>query len=183
MSLTFTVDHKANYRGLSSILPLKSVSPFTIVNVLSRSSFSHIFGASLSFVQTAPSYHVPISGRRGLKVRGRCESWAWPDRPPESSGPSGEASDRPRRDGGLSVMRSTGSRNCFPIGACPPVLEAVMVTFRVSSPSGVFSATTFLEETLQSPSAFLALPMIVSLPLSLSAVFGRTRCWWLVLKC
>jgi hypothetical protein len=60
MSLTFTIDHKANYRGLSSLFPLKSFSPFTIVNVLSRSSFSHIFGASLSFVQTAPSYHAHL---------------------------------------------------------------------------------------------------------------------------
>jgi hypothetical protein len=53
MSLTFTVDHKAGCQGLSSLFPFKSISPFTIVNVLSRSSFSHIFGASSSFVQTA----------------------------------------------------------------------------------------------------------------------------------
>jgi hypothetical protein len=48
MSLTFTVDHKTNCRGLSSLFPLKSVPPFTIVNVLSRSSFSHIIGHLLS---------------------------------------------------------------------------------------------------------------------------------------
>jgi hypothetical protein len=41
LSLTFTVDHKASYRGLNSIFPLKSVSYFTIVNVLSRSFFGH----------------------------------------------------------------------------------------------------------------------------------------------
>jgi hypothetical protein len=58
MSLIFTVDPKASYRGLSSLFSFKSVSLFTIVNVLSRSSFSHSFRASLSFVQTAPSYHT-----------------------------------------------------------------------------------------------------------------------------
>jgi hypothetical protein len=58
MSLIFTVDPKASYRGLSSLFRFKSVSPFTIVNMLSRNSFSHSFGASLSFVQTAPSYHT-----------------------------------------------------------------------------------------------------------------------------
>jgi hypothetical protein len=31
-SLTFTVDPKASYRGLSSLFPFKSISPFTIVN-------------------------------------------------------------------------------------------------------------------------------------------------------
>jgi hypothetical protein len=60
MSLIFTVDHKASCQGLSSLFPFKSVSPFTIVNMLSRSSFSHSFGASLSFVQTAPSYHAHL---------------------------------------------------------------------------------------------------------------------------
>jgi hypothetical protein len=50
MSLTFTVEHKASCRGLNSIFPLKSVSYFTIVNMLSQSFFSHDFGASLSFV-------------------------------------------------------------------------------------------------------------------------------------
>jgi hypothetical protein len=68
MSLTFTVDHKASCRGLSSLFPFRSVSPFTVVNVLSRSSFSHSFGASLSFVQTAPSYHAHLH----LKAEASC---------------------------------------------------------------------------------------------------------------
>jgi hypothetical protein len=55
MSLTFTVDHKASCRGLSSLFSFRSVSSFTIIIVLSRSSFSHSFGASLSFFQTATS--------------------------------------------------------------------------------------------------------------------------------
>jgi hypothetical protein len=60
MSLTFTVDHKASCRGLSSLFFFRSVSPFTIVIVLSRSSFIHSFGAGLSFLQTAPSYHAHL---------------------------------------------------------------------------------------------------------------------------
>jgi hypothetical protein len=50
MSLTFTIDHKASCRGLSSLFSFKSVSPFTIVIVLSRSFFSHSFGSRLSFL-------------------------------------------------------------------------------------------------------------------------------------
>jgi hypothetical protein len=41
MSLTFTVDRKANYQGLSSLFSFRSVSSFTIILVPSRSSFSH----------------------------------------------------------------------------------------------------------------------------------------------
>jgi hypothetical protein len=43
-------------------------------------------------------FHVPISGRRGLKVRVRRGSSALPDRPLERSGPSGDVTDRPRLD-------------------------------------------------------------------------------------
>jgi hypothetical protein len=68
MSLTFTVYHKASYRGLSSLFSFRSVSYFTIVIVLSRSFFSHSFEASLSFLQTAPSYHA----RFRLKAEASC---------------------------------------------------------------------------------------------------------------
>jgi hypothetical protein len=68
MSLTFTVYHKASYRGLSSLFSFRSVSSFTIVIVLSRSFFSHSFEASLSFLQTAPSYHA----RFRLKAEASC---------------------------------------------------------------------------------------------------------------
>src|SRR5688500_8301026 len=60
MSLTFTVDHKASCRKLSSVFSFMLVSSFTIILVLSRSSFSHNFGASLSFLQTTPSYHTHL---------------------------------------------------------------------------------------------------------------------------
>jgi hypothetical protein len=70
ISLTFTVDHKASYRGLSSLFSFRSVSSFTIVNVLSRRFFGHNFGASLSFLQTAPSYHAHLH----LKVKASCDS-------------------------------------------------------------------------------------------------------------
>jgi hypothetical protein len=68
MSLTFTVDHKASCRGLSSHFSFRSVPSFTTVIVLSRSSFSHSFGASLSFLHTTPSYHVHLH----LKVEASC---------------------------------------------------------------------------------------------------------------
>jgi hypothetical protein len=60
MSLIFTVDHKASCRGLSSLFSFRPVSSFTIVIVLSRSFFSHNFGAILSFLRTAPSYHAHL---------------------------------------------------------------------------------------------------------------------------
>jgi hypothetical protein len=50
-----------------------------------------------------------------------------------------------------------------------------MVTFSVSPPSGVFSATTFLKEILLFQSASRALSMMTSLFLPLSAVLGRIR--------
>jgi hypothetical protein len=50
MSLTFTDDHKAIRRGLSSLFSFRSVSSFAIVLVLRRSSFRHSFGASSSFL-------------------------------------------------------------------------------------------------------------------------------------
>jgi hypothetical protein len=53
------------------------------------------------------------------------------------------------------------------------MLEFVMVTFSVSSPSGVFSAITFLQEILLFPLASRVLPMMTSLYLPLSAVLGR----------
>jgi hypothetical protein len=68
MPLTFTVDRKASYRGLSSLFSFRSVSPFTIVIVPSRSSFSHSFGASLSFLQTTHSYYAHLH----LKAEASC---------------------------------------------------------------------------------------------------------------
>jgi hypothetical protein len=120
-------------------------------------------------------FHVPISGCRGLKVRGRRGSLALSDRPLERYGPSGDVTDRPRLDTGLSAMRSIGSRACPLVCTCPPEPEVVMVTFSVSPPSGVFSSTTFLQEMLLFPSASRALPMMTSLSLPLSAVLGRIR--------
>jgi hypothetical protein len=119
-------------------------------------------------------FHVPISGRRGLKVRGRRGSSALPDRLLECFGLSGDVTDRPRLGTGPSSMRSMGSRACPLICACPPVPEFVMVTFSVSPQSGVFSATTFLQEILLFPSASHELPMI-SLSLPLSVVLGQIR--------
>jgi hypothetical protein len=70
MSLTFTVDHKASCQGPSSLFPFKSVSPFTIVIVLSRSFYSHTFESRLSFLQTTPSYYAHLH----LKAEASCNS-------------------------------------------------------------------------------------------------------------
>jgi hypothetical protein len=59
-SLTFTVSHKANYQGLSSLFSFRSVQSFTIVIMLSRRSSSHSFDARSSFLQIAPSYHAHL---------------------------------------------------------------------------------------------------------------------------
>jgi hypothetical protein len=70
MSLTFTVDHKANYQGLGGIFSFKSVPSFTIVILQSRRSFSHSFGARSPFLQTAPSYYAHLH----LKAETSCNS-------------------------------------------------------------------------------------------------------------
>jgi hypothetical protein len=76
MPQTFTINHKASYRGLSGLFSFKSVPSFTIVNVLSRSSFSHSFEASSFFVQTAPSYHAHLH----LKVEASCNSLCYTEK-------------------------------------------------------------------------------------------------------
>jgi hypothetical protein len=58
-------------------------------------------------------FHLPISSRRGLKVRGRRGSSVLPDRPLERSGLFGDVTDRPRLGTGPSAMRSMGSRACL----------------------------------------------------------------------
>jgi hypothetical protein len=120
-------------------------------------------------------FNVPISGHCGLKVRRRCRSFVSLDRPLDFSGPSGVVPDRPRLGVRPSVMRNTGSCAHRLVCACPLVLEVVMVTLRVSPPSGFFSATTFLQEILLLPLASRVSPMIISLPLPLLVVLGRIR--------
>jgi hypothetical protein len=56
ISLAFSINHKASYRGLSSLFYFRSVPSFTIVIVLSRSSFGRSFGARLSFFR--PHLHI-----------------------------------------------------------------------------------------------------------------------------
>jgi hypothetical protein len=69
-SLTFTVSHKANYQGLSSLFSFRSVPSFTIIIMLSRRSFSHSFGARSSFLQIASSYHTYLH----FKAKASCNS-------------------------------------------------------------------------------------------------------------
>ena len=58
MFLTFTVNHKASYQGLSSLFPFRSVSSSTFIIIQSRSSFSHSFGTHSSYLRVVFPYHV-----------------------------------------------------------------------------------------------------------------------------
>jgi hypothetical protein len=98
-----------------------------------------------------------------------------PDCPLECPRPFGDVSDHPCLGVRPSAMRRTGFRVRPPVCACPPTLEFVMVTFRVSPPSEVFSATTFLQELLLFSSAFRVSSMKTSLPSPLSVALGRIR--------
>jgi hypothetical protein len=70
MSLTFTVNHKANYQGLSSLFPFRSVSSSKFDIILSRSSFSHSFGVRSSCLQVVSLYHTYLH----LKSEASCSS-------------------------------------------------------------------------------------------------------------
>jgi hypothetical protein len=76
LSLTFTINHKASCRGLSSLFSFRSVPSFTIVIVLSQSSSSRSFGARLSFLQTAPSYRTHLH----LKAEASCNSLCYTEK-------------------------------------------------------------------------------------------------------
>jgi hypothetical protein len=69
MSLTFTINHKASYRGLSGLFSFKSVPSFTIVLVLSQSFSSHSFEVSSSFLQTVPFIPCTPSSRSRTILR------------------------------------------------------------------------------------------------------------------
>jgi hypothetical protein len=69
MSLTFTINYKASYRGLSGLFSFKLVPSFTIVLVLSQSFSSHSFGASSSFLQTVPFIPCTPSSRSRSLLR------------------------------------------------------------------------------------------------------------------
>ena len=58
MSLTFTANNKASCKGLSSLFSFRSVPSSTFVVVLSRSLFSHSFGARSSCSRVVSSYHT-----------------------------------------------------------------------------------------------------------------------------
>jgi hypothetical protein len=66
MPLTSTLNHNANYQGLSSLFSLRSVSSFIFVNMPSRSSFSHSFGVHPCCLRAISSYHTPSSQSRSF---------------------------------------------------------------------------------------------------------------------
>jgi hypothetical protein len=76
MSLTFTLNHKANYQGLSSLFPFRSVSSSTFVIILSRSSFNHSFNDRPFCLRVVSSYHTCFHQKENLhpKVKASCNS-------------------------------------------------------------------------------------------------------------
>jgi hypothetical protein len=68
MSLTFTLNHKANYQRLSSLFPFRSVSSSTFVILLSRSSFNHSFSVRPFCLRVVSSYHTYFYQKENLHV-------------------------------------------------------------------------------------------------------------------
>jgi hypothetical protein len=72
MSLTFTVNHKASYQGLSSLFPFRSVSSSSFVIILSRSLFSHRLGASSSCLRVVYPYHAYLHPKAETSCSSLC---------------------------------------------------------------------------------------------------------------
>jgi hypothetical protein len=66
MSLKFTLNHKANYQGLSSLFPFRSVSSSTFVIIFSRSSFNHSFSVRPFYLRAVSSYHSCFHQKENL---------------------------------------------------------------------------------------------------------------------
>jgi hypothetical protein len=76
MSLTFTLNQKANYQGLSSLFPFRSVSSSTFVIILSRSSFNHSLNVRPFCLRVVSSYHTCFHQKENLhpKAEASCNS-------------------------------------------------------------------------------------------------------------
>jgi hypothetical protein len=72
MSLTFNVNHKASYQGLSSLFPFRSVSSSTFIIVLSRSSFSHSFSVRSSCLRVVFPYYAYLHLEAEASCRSLC---------------------------------------------------------------------------------------------------------------
>jgi hypothetical protein len=72
MSLTFTVNHKASYQGLSSLFPFRLVSSSTFDIILSRSSFSHSFGDRSSCLRVVSPYHAYLHPKAEASCSSLC---------------------------------------------------------------------------------------------------------------
>jgi hypothetical protein len=72
MSLTFAASHKASYQGLRHLFPFRSVSSFTFIIILSRSSFGHSFGVRLSSFQVVSPYHAYLHRKAETSYIGLC---------------------------------------------------------------------------------------------------------------
>jgi hypothetical protein len=64
MFLIFTLNHNVSYQGLNSLFPLRSVSSFIFVIILSRSSFSHSFGVHPYHLRVVSLYRTYLYHER-----------------------------------------------------------------------------------------------------------------------
>jgi hypothetical protein len=113
---------------------------------------------------------VLIFSRRGLKVRGRRYSWVLLNHPLDLSGLSGGVPDHSHMRARLFAVRRIGCYSWLPasVGGCDGDFQCLPL-------SGVFSATTVLQEILVISSASQGSLMMISLSFPLSATLGRTR--------
>jgi hypothetical protein len=76
MLLTFTLNHKANYQGLSSLFPFTSVLSSTFVIILSRSSFNQSFSVRPFCIRVVSSYHTYFHQKENLhpKTEASCNN-------------------------------------------------------------------------------------------------------------
>jgi hypothetical protein len=107
-------------------------------------------------------FHVPISSRRN--------SWVLLNHPLDLSELSGGVPNHSRMRARLFVVRRIGRYSWLPasVGGCDGDFQCIPL-------SGVFSATTILQEILVISSASQGSLMMISLSLPLSTTLGQTR--------
>jgi hypothetical protein len=74
VSLTFTVNHKASYQGLSSVFPFRSVSSSSFVIILSRSSFRNSLGVCSSYLRVVYTYHAYLHPKAETSCSSLCST-------------------------------------------------------------------------------------------------------------
>jgi hypothetical protein len=72
MSLTFTVNCKASYQGISSLFLFRSISSFAFIIILCQSSFSHNFGVHSSCLRVVYPYYAYLHPKAKTSCSSLC---------------------------------------------------------------------------------------------------------------